>query len=173
MNKDAIKKELIEKHKSFTDYISSLTEIEFMYRKNNEKWSAGQHLQHIYLCVRPINWALVLPKFIVKLIFGKPKQVRTYEELVAVYQIELKNGGKPSALYIPNSVANREKQKLIVNLTNLIKSLNQKIDKLSEEDLDNHILPHPLIGKTTIREMLYFTIYHVQHHQKTIIENKK
>ena len=43
--------------------------------------------------------------------------------------------------------------------------------KLDEEDLDNYILPHPLIGKTTIREMLYFTIYHVQHHHKAIVDN--
>jgi uncharacterized damage-inducible protein DinB len=52
-------------------------------------------------------------------------------------------------------------------------ALNRKIDKISEEDLDKHILPHPLIGKTTIREILYFTIYHVQHHQKAIKENLK
>ena len=58
---------------------------------------------------------------------------------------------------------------------NIKRSLYDKytknIDKLDEEDLDNYILPHPLIGKTTIREMLYFTIYHVQHHHKAIVDN--
>lgn len=83
----------------------------------------------------------------------------------------MKNGGKAGALYIPKIVSSNQKQKLINDLTNLIMSLNQKIDKLDEEELDNYILPHPLIGKTTIREMLYFTIYHVQHHHKAIVDN--
>ena len=170
MNKRAIKKELIETHKSFTDYISSLSEDKFAERINSVKWSAGQQLQHIFLSVRPVNLALLLPKFILRL-FGKPKQNRSYEEIIKTYQNSLKNGGKAGALYIPKRVSSDQKQKLIIDLTNLIMSLNQKIDKLDEEDLDNYILPHPLIGKTTIREMLYFTIYHVQHHHKAIVDN--
>jgi hypothetical protein len=30
--------------------------------------------------------------------------------------------------------------------------------------LDEYLLPHPLIGKLTIREILYFTIYHNLRH---------
>jgi len=41
----------------------------------------------------------------------------------------------------------------------------------SEEDLDKLILPHPLLGKLTLREMMYFTIYHVQHHQRIVERN--
>ena len=49
-------------------------------------------------------------------------------------------------------------------------SLNKKIELFSEQDLDSHILPHPLLGKLTFREMLYFTIYHVQHHQDLMLK---
>jgi hypothetical protein len=168
MNKELIKKELTEKHRLFTDYIGNLGEDAFLQRKNNEKWSAGQQLKHIYLSVRPVKMALFLPKFLLKLLFRRPRQKRTYDELVATYREVLKNGGKAGALYIPKSVSFNQRQKLITDLTNLIISLNKKIDKLSEEDLDSLILPHPLIGKTTVREMLYFTIYHVQHHHEVI-----
>jgi len=171
MNKETIKKELTEKHKEFVDYINSLSDNDILNAKNNQKWSAGQHLEHIYLSVRPVNMALLLPKIIMRLFFGKPNEKRTYEQLVNDYQNALKNGGKAGALYIPKSVSISKKQNLIINLTKLVVALNRKIDKISEEDLDKHNLPHPLIGKTTIREMLYFTIYHVQHHQKAIKEN--
>jgi hypothetical protein len=171
MNKETIKKELTEKHKEFVDYINSLSDNDILNTKNNQKWSAGQHLEHIYLSVRPVNMALLLPKIIMRLFFGKPNEKRTYEQLVNDYQNALKNGGKAGALYIPKSVSISKKQNLIINLTKLVVALNRKIDKISEEDLDKHNLPHPLIGKTTIREMLYFTIYHVQHHQKAIKEN--
>jgi hypothetical protein len=173
MNKETIKKELTEKHKEFVDYIDSLSDNDFLNTKNNQKWSAGQHLEHIYLSVRPVNLALLLPKIFMRLFFGKPSNIRTYEQLVNDYQNVLKNGGKAGTLYIPKSVSISKKQNLINNLTKLVVALNRKIDKISEEDLDKHILPHPLIGKTTIREMLYFTIYHVQHHQKAIKENLK
>ena len=171
MNKETIKKELTEKHKEFVDYINSLSDDDFLNTKNNQKWSAGQHLEHLYLSVRPVNLALFLPKFFMRLFFGKPAEKRTYEQLVNDYQNVLKNGGKAGELYIPKSVSISKKQNLIINLTKIVVALNRKIDKISEEDLDKHILPHPLIGKTTIREMLYFTIYHVQHHQKAIKEN--
>jgi hypothetical protein len=29
-----------------------------------------------------------------------------------------------------------------------------------ESELDSYILPHPILGKLTIREMLFFTLYH-------------
>jgi hypothetical protein len=171
MNKEVIKEELIGKHKSFTDYINSMSENESMTPKNKDKWSAVQQLKHIYLSIRPVSIALRLPRLLIRLIFGKPKHTRTYEEIVTAYQLALKNGGKAGAAYIPKSVSSRHKLQLIDDVTRLIKSIVETLDQLSEEDLDNYVLPHPLIGKTTFREMLYFTIYHVQHHQRTIIEN--
>ncbi|NBX80802.1 MAG: DinB family protein, partial [Flavobacteriales bacterium] len=41
-------------------------------------------------------------------------------------------------------------------------------DNFTEDDLDKYVLPHPLLGKLTLREMLCFTIYHVKHHVEII-----
>ena len=49
-----------------------------------------------------------------------------------------------------------------------ITRLSEKIDRFSETELDQFILPHPLLGKLTLREMIYFTIYHVEHHHSQI-----
>jgi hypothetical protein len=171
MNKESIKKELTDKHNSFIDYINSLSENDFIYKNNTAKWSAGQQLQHIYLSVRPVNLAMLIPKFILRFLFGKPYQNRTYEELVVTYQKSLLNGGKAGSQFIPKNVSIGKRKILIDDLARLINSLNEKIEGLSEQDLDKYILPHPLIGKISIREMLYFTIYHVQHHHKGIVDN--
>ncbi len=56
-------------------------------------------------------------------------------------------------------------------LQGLVQKLCKRMNKYSEEELDKYILPHPLMGKVTLREMLYFTIYHVQHHEKQIFPN--
>lgn len=173
MNKDSIKKELTDKHNSFIDYINSLSDNDFIDNRNSTKWSAGEQLQHIYLSVRPVNLAMLIPKFILRFLFGKPHQNRTYEELVVTYQKSLLNGGKAGSQFIPKNVSIGKRKILIDDLARLINSLNEKIEGLSEQDLDKYILPHPLIGKISIREMLYFTIYHVQHHHQSVVENLK
>jgi len=48
----------------------------------------------------------------------------------------------------------------------LVKTLVLQIEKHSESELDQMILPHPLLGKLTLREMACFAAYHVAHHHK-------
>ena len=172
MKKEEVIEKLQDNHRAFIEYMNSLTDEEFLVSQLS-KWTAGQQLQHICLSVRPVNLALLIPKFMLRLFFGKPRKKRTYEELVKAYQNVLHKGGKAGSPYIPKSVGIHQKQKLINELTKLIASLTVKINQLSEDDLDQHILPHPLIGKTSIREMLYFTIYHVKHHHEQLGFNLK
>lgn len=49
-----------------------------------------------------------------------------------------------------------------------MRTLSVRVDSWTEQDLDTVLLPHPLLGKLTVREMLYFTIYHAQHHQMLV-----
>jgi uncharacterized damage-inducible protein DinB len=48
----------------------------------------------------------------------------------------------------------------------VVQKFIQLVQKFSEKDLDYYVLPHPLIGKLTLREILFFCFYHVQHHHK-------
>jgi hypothetical protein len=62
-------------------------------------------------------------------------------------------------------VSHDQQPALVQSISNEIKWLSEKLNKFTEEELDKYILPHPLLGKLTIREMMFFTIYHVLHHQ--------
>jgi hypothetical protein len=42
--------------------------------------------------------------------------------------------------------------------------LRAAVEAWSEADLDRLLLPHPILGKITAREMLFFAIYHGHHH---------
>jgi DinB superfamily len=109
--------------------------------------------------------ALTLPKFIPRLIFGSANRAsRSYEELVQKYQGKLASGGKASGRFLPTKVSFEQRDDLIKKLSNLVEGLNKRVEKLSETDFDEYVLPHPILGKLTLREMLYFTIYHVEHH---------
>lgn len=39
---------------------------------------------------------------------------------------------------------------------------------MSDEILDTYQIPHPIIGLISVREMIYFTLYHYKHHLKAI-----
>lgn len=171
MNKEELKKQLEERYASFVSYINALSEADFLFSFNNEKWTAGQQLEHIYKSVKPVTLAFGLPHWLMRLIFGKANRTsRSYEGLVSKYQKKLAEGGKSTKQFLPARVAFSQKQALINQLQKTVARLITLTDHLSEADLDTLLLPHPLLGKLTFREMLLFSIYHVQHHQKLTVD---
>jgi len=171
LTKDTIIQKLQINHNGFIDLMCSLSESDFTLSVNN-KWTAGQHFEHIYLSVSPLTKALRLPLFLLKMIFGKAnRSSRDYEALVEKYNDKLANGGAASGRFIPKQV-NFEQRELLKNkLAATLAQLCKRINSYSELQLSHYILPHPLLGKITIREMLYFTIYHVEHHKKLVLQN--
>jgi len=171
MNKPQIAKKLIENHQSFAEYVLSLNESDFMF-STMAKWTAGQQLDHILRGVSPVKMALSLPKFVPKLLFGKTnRSSMDYNSLVSKYQSKLAAGSKASRQFIPPEINFKQREVLRNKLLKSVENLCQKIDKFSENQLDEYLLPHPILGKLTIREMLYFTIYHVEHHHLAVKRN--
>jgi DinB superfamily len=164
MNQQDIIIKLKENHQSLIDYQLSLTDDEFL-RSQNGKWSSGQQLDHIYRAVKPLNLAFSLPRFIPTLLFGKANRPsKSYDDLVLKYKGKLESGYKASGQFIPKSVDLRQRLPLAQSLMRKVSKLCDQSEDYSEQELDILLLPHPLLGKLTIREMLYFTIYHAEHH---------
>ena len=164
---------LKENHGLFINYINSLTNEEFL-SNYQEKWTPGQQFDHIYLSVKPVVLALSLPKPIIRFLFGKANRPsKTYEDLVKKYQIKLENGGKATGRFIPKTISLNQKETISKELSKTTNALCKKIGNFTEQELDTLILPHPLLGKLTIREMLYFTIYHIEHHHQITKRNLK
>jgi hypothetical protein len=167
MNKLELSKRLIQEHQSFIDFISSLSNEDLM-RSHDNKWNPAQQLEHVYLCLRPVKLALSLPNIIPAILFGKSKKgSRTYESLVEAYQLKLKNGGNSPSMYKPKKSV-RDVGKLKIALMHLVNNISNKLSQFKENDLDSFLLPHPLLGKLTARELVFFALYHVGHHQKQI-----
>ena len=166
MFKEEICAMLTTDHRNFTDYITSLNDEELL-KSPPDKWNAGQHLDHIIRSVSAVRQALRVPKMILRIIFPKANRPsKDYEGLVEKYKSRLQQGGKAGGRFIPATIKATDKN-------NLVQKLNQQVNKLcdllkdyNEDDLDSITLPHPLLGRLTMREMLYFTIYHVQHHHR-------
>jgi hypothetical protein len=166
MNRSEIVNTLIHNHTQFIRTLQAMP-AEEAHRSLNDKWSPAQLLDHLVRSVSPVRLAFSLPSFVLKWKFGMANRPsRTYEALVEKYHAKLSAGGKASGNFIP---ANTVDVKLHADkLMSVVHSLCSKIGSYSEDQLDRYILPHPLLGKLTLREMLYFTVYHVEHHHAQI-----
>ena len=171
MDKQTILEQLDIHHAEFRHLIGSLSETNYLAAPIG-KWNAGQQLDHICRSVGPVSMALGLPSFFLRLLFGKANRPsRSYEGLVEKYKAKLAEGGRASGQFIPAKADWGKREKLLQKLEQLVSDLIRKITKTPENQLDTLILPHPLLGKLTLQEMLFFTIYHVQHHHNLVLRN--
>lgn len=145
------------------------TTNEAFFSKSDHKWSIAENVQHLHLSARPLNLAFSLPRFMLRL-FGTPyRKSYPYDEIVKRYKQLLKDGGVAPGTFVPSGISIKgDKEKIIARLNNTHHTLLAKAESLREEDLENYLLPHPLLGKLTVREMLCFTAYHISHHHNAV-----
>lgn len=151
------------------DWFTAISAEDFFIRYG-EAWSASDNVDHLIKSQKPLAKALKLPKITLKTMFGKPENLsRSYEELCKAYREEIAKGAQASGRYLPNqespiSNADAKKQELLDQFSKASAELVSIAEKWAEKDLDQYLLPHPILGKLTIREMLFFTIYHNRRH---------
>jgi hypothetical protein len=164
MNKTIIIKSLNESVDQFNELISNLNKHKFESNFNN-KWSAGQDLVHLIKLLQILNVAYLIPKPFLKLFYGiNTSEQRSFEHLQILYKKALENGAKSPAIYIPNPVLFENKSSLIKKHQRLHEKFIEKINKHSDTELDNYRLPHPILGKVSLRELAIFTSFHTIHH---------
>ena len=155
-----------ETSNEFISYCESLDDG--TYFKKGEKWNAAEVVDHLQRSVNPVNIAMSLPSFILILLFGKSnRSSKSYNELIEKYRRAIQKGGVASKKYIPKGNLNN-RQKNIKHLKKQCAELQSKIISRKIKDWDNCVLPHPLIGKLTLLEMIFFTSYHIEHHLDTL-----
>jgi len=171
MDKHQIKSQLLKNHHAFVSYLETLSKDDFL-KCSDQKWTAAQQLAHIFLSVKPLGQILSMPKFMLKLFWGQAnRQSMVYDDFVNKYLSKLASGGKATGRFVPRAVNAKQAFILKSKLKNEINRLVTRLDKFSEAELDKYVLPHPLLGKLTLREMLYFTAYHVSHHEALTKKN--
>jgi hypothetical protein len=169
MEKEAMIALLQQNYAQLIEQVSQLNDRALLHAPS-EKWNALQQVDHLIKSVAPVNMAFGLPAFILSWRFGLANRPsRTYDALVDRYHIKLQAGGRASGPFVPPPViAATEKERLLQQLDKLTSQLVRRTNKYKEFALDKYILPHPLLGMITLREMIYFTAYHASHHGKSI-----
>ena len=148
----------------FNALIADLKEEEFEININN-KWSAGQDLVHLVKLLKIVNIAFLIPKPLLQLLYGKNKnESKSLEALRSLYKNALAGGAKSPSLYIPKPVQFKDKDYLMSQHVKLNDTFTQKLKNLSDTALESYRLPHPILGKISLRELAIFTSFHTVHH---------
>ncbi|TMU57410.1 DinB family protein [Flagellimonas algicola] len=173
MKKDEIIQQLNQNHLAFAKKLESLGNEDFT-RIPGPKWTAGQQLDHILKSVVPTAKIFNTPPKVLEEKFGLAQNPsRSYNTLVDDY-LKILESLRDFVLperFVPTRITIENRKQTLSELLAAIASLNRGLQLFDEAVLDSHRIVHPAMGKLTLREMLYFTIYHVTHHDRQILEN--
>lgn len=173
MDKEAIADLLEEKHQNLLRFLEHQDDEKWENGPEG-KWTSGQQALHLLQSIKQLNLAMSLPKFLLKTRFGKAnREVRDYDMVVSRYheRLEASKGavfGPSRNMKVPKL---SDKKYLMNRLQTENKKLQYKTKKWKDKDLDSIILPHPLMGKMPVRELVMWTAYHVEHHTNSLQEN--
>jgi hypothetical protein len=170
LTKDQVIKAAENSFEALTQLCNHMADADFFSPPAN-KWSVAQHIKHLVVSTNTTTLAYRMPGFILTWIAGKPnRNSRSYEELVAKYQQKLAEGGRATGRFVPPAITEAYgKQALMKQWSKATSKFIQSVTKnCTETNLDDYLVRHPLLGRITLRELGYFTIYHTEHHLKII-----
>jgi hypothetical protein len=136
-------------------------------------WSPADHVRHLTKSMRALNRGLRLPLILLRLKFGRAtRPSRSYEEVVRAYRKRLETFDGRNNPFAPatSPAADTETWRTVVMTYHALAvgGLTRKLRRISEAHLDKVVVPHPLLGKLTLREMLFFMLYHNLHHVRLV-----
>jgi hypothetical protein len=131
-------------------------------------WTPADNLVHLIKSVSPVLRALTIPRIVLRGRFGTTKRPsQTLAEIRDVYVNKaLAGGGVASGSFLPEveTTSATERERILSKWLHKGEEFPHALAGWSEVDLDKYLLPHPLLGDMTVREILFFTLYHNMHH---------
>ncbi|HEY8141869.1 MAG TPA: DinB family protein [Kofleriaceae bacterium] len=170
--------ELRRLHEESTAFWSRFTPAEF-FVPLGEAWSPADNVRHLVKSCRPVARALGLPKLML-VIPGRGislRRSRSYAEMRDTYRARLATGEVQAGRFAPRpepltgdpEVA---RESLMATRQAVAERLHAAVAGWGERSLDRFRLPHPALGQLTVREMLFFTLYHNLHHVLNVAARK-
>lgn len=169
--RDALRDQQVE----IASYVGELAIDEF-FAPQGEHWSPAGHLRHLAKVERAVAGGLEQPR-VALLVFGRSKSgSRDLEAVIAAYREALAAGGQAGAYgpsdEVPEIPREAWREQIVERWTEASRRLRKALLGWKEEQLDVYRLPHPLLGKLTLRELALWNLYHNAHHAGRIAERR-
>jgi hypothetical protein len=136
-----------------------------------DAWTPAEHLHHLNTAASAVARGLSISPWLLRLRFGRSRRAsRSFVELREDYRARLARGGRASGRFVPPrehlsaAEITIRRTELLARWQRVNARLVGALNRWSERNLDRVQLPHPILGRITAREMVYFIIYHGHHH---------
>ena len=162
-------------HSQATEVWRRCSDEQFFAPAADGGWSPARNVTHLVDSLSAVTRALRLPRFVPRLLFGAARQPsRSLEEVVLAYRGAL-SGGAGAGRYTPSEVSAEAdpaatRRQVLARWQAALPALSAAVVRWDEAALDRIRLPHPILGKLTVREMLHFSLYHLAHHANVVAQ---
>lgn len=164
----------IKLEKSFSDiasWIENQEDEKFIFAPKG-KWQTCEHLDHLTQSAQKVKYGISLPKLFLRYKFGKPNRpCRTENQIIDRYREKLANlaPGTLAPMQLTKSPVSK-KQECIQEYLAAGKALSKSLSKWNDKKIEKYLIPHPLLGRMHVKEMLIWVSYHNYHHLNTLKE---
>jgi hypothetical protein len=147
----------------------ALPEAAFWAAPAPERWSPAQHIDHLRLSVKPMHLAFWLWPQVLHLLYTAPNRPSFgRDEVIQQYRDQLAQGAKASKSYVPPARPQGSQAELLARFAREHQKLTRSLRHYPDYNLDHIWVPHPILGNLKLRELLFWTEYHIQHHTQAI-----
>lgn len=148
-------------------------EAERFWSRHDRKWSPADNVHHLMISTAPVTLALRIPRLMLRVCFGVTRTPsRNWEALRSAYRDGLAAGATAGRYAPPRKAvpveAAADQGRLVLQCEGTVLRLEKASEPWREQDLDRYRLPHPVLGRVTVREMLMFTLFHFDHHREIV-----
>jgi hypothetical protein len=168
-NETMLLKNLFEATENCFNRATSVPDATF-FDNSNGKWSIAENLMHLDVSAKRLAGAMSLSKEDLVAKFGTAtKPSRPYEDIPTIYYA----AANQKAIVAPPAfaalqTAETTRASVVEGYTKSHAFLAAVLSNYTEDELELYQIPHPLLGLLTVREMIYFTVFHIGHHQKAV-----
>jgi hypothetical protein len=160
--------ELRRVHAESVEYWRGFSTAEFFERPAADVWAPADQVRHLTKSMRAMRRGFDMPKVLLFFRFGVALRAsRTLEELRDAYGAKLRPFPRNPFAARELDVADRNDAGRLREMqahATTVDELCRAIARWSEWSLDRFVLPHPLLGRITAREMGTFAVIHNVHH---------
>ena len=119
--------------------------------------------------------ALNLPRLLLGLRFGRHRGGSEGFERIRSRYLALLDAGATAGRFTPSpepmpTDPEARRAEILAEWSRVTVDLTNASVRWPEPALDRYQLPHPLLGRLTVHDMLAFTVYHTAHHLRRIME---
>lgn len=173
---DELLRELRSLHEQSTAFWDAIPAAE-LYAPIGEAWSPADNIRHLLKTNRPVARALGTARPALALRFGVTfRRSRSFTTMRDTYRGALARGVTAGrftpAPEPPPADPEAARRALMQKREETAAALHAEAARWGERSLDHLRLPHPAMGPLTVREMLFFTLYHNLHHVLVVARRK-